>query len=149
MISFIFFPCGRDMLIKNWWTLVTIKSNHSRTYRYFMKGLFFFMHELTEIWLAASIVPLSEKAGPRDLAKSALYKISSLYRRKNYCHPTAYCKKHCSVTFHWVVTLQGAKKVIFKACHSGKLELACTSPNIISTSHKNILMSRIDFTVLL
>ena len=44
-----------------------------------MKGLFFFfMHELTEIWLAASIVPLSEKAGPRDLAKSALYNISSL-----------------------------------------------------------------------
>ena len=44
---------------------------------------------------------------------------------------------------------QGAKKVIFKACHSGKLKLAYTSPNVISTSPKNVLMSRIDFTVLL
>ena len=44
---------------------------------------------------------------------------------------------------------QGARKVIFKACHSGKLKLAYTSPNVISTSPKNISMSRIDFTVLL
>ena len=44
---------------------------------------------------------------------------------------------------------QGAKKVIFKACHSGDLKLAYTSPNIISTSPQNILMGRIDFTVLL
>ena len=44
---------------------------------------------------------------------------------------------------------QGAKKVIFKACHSGKLKLEYTSPNVISTSPKNILMSRIHFTVLL
>ena len=44
---------------------------------------------------------------------------------------------------------QDAKKVISKACHSGRLKLACTSPNIISTSPKKILMSRIDFTVLL
>ena len=33
-------------------------------------------------------------------------------------------------------TLQGAKKIIFKACHSGKLELAFTSPDIIWTSPK-------------
>ena len=44
---------------------------------------------------------------------------------------------------------QGAKKVIFKAWHSGKLKLAYTNPNIISTSPKNVLMSRIDFIVLL
>ena len=46
---------------------------------------------------------------------------------------------------------QGAKKVIFKACHSGKLKLAYTSPKVISTCPQNIfqLMSRIDFTVLL
>ena len=44
---------------------------------------------------------------------------------------------------------QGAKKVIFKACHSGNLKVEYTSPNVISTSPKNILMSRIDFTVLL
>ena len=37
-------------------------------------------------------------------------------------------------------TLQGAKKVISTACHSGKLNLADASPNIISTSPKNALM---------
>ena len=43
--------------------------------------------------------------------------------------------------------MQGAKKLIFTACYSGKLRVAYTSPNVISTSPKNILMSRIDFTV--
>ena len=38
---------------------------------------------------------------------------------------------------------QGAKKVIFTACHSGKLKLTFTSPNIISTSPKNVFMSRL------
>ena len=38
---------------------------------------------------------------------------------------------------------QGAKKVIFTAFHSGKLKLTFTSPNIISTSPKNVLMSRL------
>ena len=47
------------------------------------------------------------------------------------------------------VNPQGAKKVIFKACHSGKLKLEYTSPNIISSSPKNILMRRIELTVLL
>ena len=45
-------------------------------------------------------------------------------------------------------TCQGAKKIIFTACHSGKLQLVLTSPNVISTSPKNLLSSRIDFTVL-
>ena len=45
--------------------------------------------------------------------------------------------------------MQGAKKIIFTACHLGKLKLAFTSPDVISTSPKNFLTSRIDFTVLL
>ena len=40
------------------------------------------------------------------------------------------------------------KKIIFIACHSGKLKLAFTSPDIISTSPKSFFKSRIDFTVL-
>ena len=32
---------------------------------------------------------------------------------------------------------QGAKKIIFTACHSGKLKLAFTSPDVISTSPQN------------
>ena len=35
------------------------------------------------------------------------------------------------------------------AYHSGKLGLAFTSPKFISTSPKNVLISRIDYTVLL
>ena len=45
---------------------------------------------------------------------------------------------------------QGAKKIIFTACHSGKLKLTFTSPDVISTSTKSSLKSRIiDLTVLL
>ena len=44
---------------------------------------------------------------------------------------------------------QGAKKIIFTACHSGKLKLAFTSPGVISTRPKSFLTSKIDFTVLL
>ena len=44
---------------------------------------------------------------------------------------------------------QGAKKVSFMACHSGKLWLAFTSPKFISTSPKNFLINRIDYAVLL
>ena len=36
---------------------------------------------------------------------------------------------------------KGAKKVIFTACYFGKLKLTFTSPNIISTSPKNVFMS--------
>ena len=38
---------------------------------------------------------------------------------------------------------QGAKKETFPACHSGKLKLTFTSPDIILTSLKNVLMSRL------
>ena len=44
---------------------------------------------------------------------------------------------------------QGAKKIIFTACHSGKLKLTFTSPDVISTSPKSSLKRRIDLTVLL
>ena len=51
--------------------------------------------------------------------------------------------RSCNILY--VVT----KKIIFTACHSGKLKLAFTSPDVISTSPKSFLTSRIDFTVLL
>ena len=52
------------------------------------------------------------------------------------------------------MTSQGAKKIIFTACHSGtlkhgKLKLAFASLNVISASPISFLMSRINFTVLL
>ena len=42
--------------------------------------------------------------------------------------------------YYFFILLQGAKKIIFTACHSGKLKLAFTSPNIISTSPQNFLL---------
>ena len=50
--------------------------------------------------------------------------------------------------------MQGAKKIIFTACHSGKLKLTFTSPDAISTitpppPQTFWLAFRIDFTVLL
>ena len=43
----------------------------------------------------------------------------------------------------WIVLIlvwfQGAKKIIFTACHSGKPKLAFTSPNVISNSPQNFL----------
>ena len=50
------------------------------------------------------------------------------------------CLSNTIETAQWV---QGAKKVVFIACHSGKLKLTFTIPNIISTSPKNVLMSRL------
>ena len=41
------------------------------------------------------------------------------------------------------LVLQGAKKVIFTAYHSGKLKLTFTGPNVILTSPKSVLMSRL------
>ena len=58
--------------------------------------------------------------------------------------------KYHSLHYWSIVMMQGAKKIIFTACHSGKLKLAFTSPDFISTSPKSFLTSRIiDSTVLL
>ena len=38
----------------------------------------------------------------------------------------------------FVNLLQGAKRVSFTACHSGKLQRARTSPQVISTSPKTL-----------
>ena len=54
-----------------------------------------------------------------------------------------------SVRYKMVFYDQGAKKIIFTACHLGKLKLTFTSPDVISTSPKSFLKSRIDLTVLL
>ena len=45
--------------------------------------------------------------------------------------------------------MQGAKEIIFTACHSGKLKLTFISADVISTSPKSFLKSRNDLTVLL
>ena len=39
--------------------------------------------------------------------------------------------------------LQGAKKIIFTACHSGRLKPAFTSPDVISTSPKNFWLAEL------
>ena len=44
--------------------------------------------------------------------------------------------------------ITGCEENHFTACHSGKLKLAFTSPNVISASPKDFLTSRIDFILL-
>ena len=41
----------------------------------------------------------------------------------------------------WPINTRVQRKVIFTACHSGQLKLTFTSPDVISTSPKNVLMS--------
>ena len=50
---------------------------------------------------------------------------------------------------HLITYPSRCKEIIFAACHSGKLKLTFTSPDVISTSPKSFLKSRIDFIVLL
>ena len=56
---------------------------------------------------------------------------------------------HGSIYLIGFLQKQGAKKIIFRACHLGKLKLAFTSPDFISTNPKSFSLSRIDFTLLL
>ena len=44
-----------------------------------------------------------------------------------------------STSLKYAMGYQGAKKIIFTACPSGKLKLAFTSPDVISTSPPNVL----------
>ena len=57
--------------------------------------------------------------------------------------------KNQNFQFQFDQEYAGCKKIIFTACHSGKLKLAFTSPDVISTSPKSFLTRRIDFKVLL
>ena len=61
-----------------------------------------------------------------------------------------------TTSFPWFSPIRGRvgenprnKVVIFTACHSGKLKLVFTRPDVISTSPKSFLISRTDFPVLL
>ena len=42
-----------------------------------------------------------------------------------------------------LTTCSGVKKVIFKSCHSGKLKLLYTSPNVISAGPKNFWWAKL------
>ena len=64
-----------------------------------------------------------------------------LYPEQLSCGPKRYpilCKYSPGKSNHDTEKTQGAKKIIFTACHSGKLKLAFTSLNVISTSPKNL-----------
>ena len=73
---------------------------------------------------------------------------NGVFIRQSIVHWIVPFTKFVSVVFYNYFILlkvqlinQGAKKVIVTACHSGKLKLTFTSPNIISTRPKNVLMS--------
>ena len=56
-----------------------------------------------------------------------------------------YIQDQLAILQLWAGCHQGAKKLHFTACHSGKQQLACTSPQVISTSPKPFLINRIDY----
>ena len=83
-------------------------------------------------------------------------RVKSELRKQQYTVTPFDCNLLAHVIVLWpmqnlcvIVQFQGAKKIIFTACHLGKLKLEFTSPDFISTSPKSFLTSRIDFTVLL
>ena len=75
-------------------------------------------------------------------------KLCSLYKRGFVISRFFFIYINCLYSRTYRYKEQGAKKIIFTACHSGKLKLAFTSPDVIWTSPKSFLTSRIDFTVL-
>ena len=55
-------------------------------------------------------------------------------------HSVIFCLYKAAVPYKW--RKQGAKEVIFTACHLGKLRLAYTSPNVISQFFRNLNSSK-------
>ena len=74
-------------------------------------------------------------SGQHDLQTKFLARQVNCY--SNVCDKLGVCQQ-----------LPGCKKNILTASHSGKLKLAFTSSDVISTSPKSFLKSRIDYTVL-
>ena len=68
---------------------------------------------------------------------SRLLSINTTGSSKERC-----CEYWFSKGKQWGYRVQ-RKSFLFTACHSGKLKPTFTSPNIISTSPKNVLMSRL------
>ena len=75
-------------------------------------------------------------------------KMSGSEEKSGQEHIQHFLNKTCNQEVYGshVVVVQsnaGCKESHITACHSGKLKLTFTSPNIISTSPKNVLMSRL------
>ena len=125
----IFFPIIRKLLL-----IFELKA-HTSCYNNHVLNAHFCVKKLTEWWYTIEKI------------FSGLIEINEFPLTSEVLH----CWKNFKFSPHpyIIVTLQGAKKIIFTACHSGKLKLAFTSPDVISTSPISFLTSRIDFTVLL
>ena len=93
------------------------------------------------VWIQYRYSGTSIQKSAKGLANFVHYNEVSLYRGSFSYILTVY-------TVEPRYKEQGAKKIIFTTCHSGKLKLAFTSLDVIWTSPKSFLTSRIDFTVL-
>ena len=69
---------------------------------------------------------------PMESVASFVAELRNLAKTCNFCA----CLRDSLIRDR--IVLQGAKKIIFTACPSGKLKLAFTSPDVISTSPKNV-----------
>ena len=85
-----------------------------------------------------------------DLGAEPLFVFLWVRRRKIVIKAwTFWTSESRSWLSNWFSESRGAKKIIFTSCYSGKLKPAFTSPDVISTSPKSFLTSRINFTFLL
>ena len=116
-----------------------------------------FLSEL--LWISILNGYFSPVISPPDIPRPPFINLPKIKPLAKLYKPRAYKGKFTvfndlvwQIPF-WVprnnLRLQGAKKIIFTACHSDKLKLEFTSPVIISTSPKTFSSSRIDFTLLL
>ena len=96
------------------------------SFRHLQLVLSFMTIELVASWLTEELVMRSEPPLSNDSEKN------------NW---DAFIVRAFTFSLQGMCISQGAKKVIFTACHLGKLKLTFTSPNIISTSPKKVLMS--------
>ena len=89
------------------------------------------------------------KSAAPVLQRSRFKSCTSLNFFSGFLFATAKVASITAMIFFQIIRIKCAKKIIFTACHSGKLKLAFTSPDVISTSPKNFFTSRIDFIVFL
>ena len=105
---------------QNFFVLLTYSIKRAREIRKFLVAV---MQMYKKAWSCAKMFFCQSKPIVFLLFAVAIAKTRSC------CHP--------EILLPW----QGAKKIVFTACHSSKLKLAFTSPDVISTSHKNFLTS--------
>ena len=123
---------------------------------FFLKSKFPFLNEcsffIAVTWHLQNICLVHRKVIKQRLQRLES-QLNQLNHQQVHRHVYIYYAHDCTVYLSFLIQIsilksiqcilifnaQGAKKIIFTACHSGKLKLAFTSSDVISTSPKNVL----------